>query len=149
MKMKRIILILVLLLSAGIHAQRQDHDKIKAFRTAHITEQLDMTSSEAEKFWPIFNLYDDKVEELRNEERTVIFSKIRNGGLDALSDKEANDLIDRFMEIKTLEITYKKEMIEELRKVISPKKIIKLNRAEESFKRMLLERLKQRRGKRE
>ena len=147
--MKRILLILMILLNAGIHAQRPDHDKIKAFRTAHITEQLDLTSSEAEKFWPIYNSFDNKIEALRIEERTQIFGKIRNGGLDALTDKEANDLIDRFMEIKTLEIKYRKDMIEELRKVISPKKIIKLNRAEESFKRMLLERLKHRRGKRE
>jgi hypothetical protein len=138
----------MILLNAVIHAQRPDHDKIKAYRTAHITEQLDLKSSEAEKFWPIYNSYDNKIEELRIEERTKIFSKIRNGGLDALTDKEANDLIDRFMEIKTLEINYRKEMIGELRNVISPKKIIKLNRAEESFKRMLLERLKQRRGKR-
>ena len=149
MNMKRTLFILMILLSAGIQAQRPDHDKIKAFRTAHITEQLELTSSEAEKFWPIYNLYDGKIEALRDEERTEIFSKIRNGGLESLSDKEANALIDRFMEIKTLEITYRKEMIEELRNVISPKKIIKLNRAEESFKRMLLERLKQRRGKRE
>ena len=148
MKMKRTLLILMTLLSAGIHAQRPDHDKIKAFRTAHITEQLNLTSSEAEKFWPIYNSYDDKIELLRKEERAEIFSKIRNGGLDDLSDREANGLIDRFMEIRTLELNYRNEMIEELRKVISPKKIIKLNRAEETFKRMLLERLKQRKGKR-
>ena len=75
--------------------------------------------------------------------------KIQNGGVDALSDKEANEIIDEFMDIKSKELQYRKDMIEELRVVISPKKVIKLNRAEESFKRLLLERLKQRRGRKE
>ncbi len=141
------ILILFLLISAITYAQRPNHDRIKAFKTAHITEQLDLNSSEAEKFWPIYNEYDNKLEALRKKERTEIFSKIKNGGLEALSDKEANEVIDEFLDIKSKEHQYRRGMIEELRKVISPKKIIKLNRAEESFKRMLLERLKKRRGR--
>jgi len=142
-------LIFILLISTGLIAQRPNHDKIKAYKTAHITEQLNLTSSEAEKFWPIYNKYDKEFESLRKKERSEIFSKIKNGGLDALSDKEANALIDKFMEIKSNELQYRLEMIEELRKVLPPVKVIKLNRAEESFKKLLLERLKNRRGRKE
>ena len=146
--MKKIVL-LVFLLSAGLLAQRPNHDRIKAFKTAHITQQLDLTSSEAEKFWPIYNAFDDKLEALRKKERTEIFSKMKNGGLDALTDREANAIIDKVLEMKTTELQYRKDLVKELRKVISPKKVIKLNRAEESFKKLLLERLKQRRGRKE
>ena len=34
---------------------------MKALKTAHITDQLDLTSAEAEKFWPIYNEFDAKL----------------------------------------------------------------------------------------
>ena len=153
--MKKIILI-ILLISTGAIAQKQNgkgqgpnHEKIKALKTAHITEQLNLSSSEAEKFWPVYNEFDNKLMALREKERNEAMGKLRNGGIDALTDEEANAVIDKMLVMKTSELEYRKELVANLREVIPPKKIIKLQRAEESFKRMLLERLKERRGKRE
>lgn len=152
--MKKIVLI-VFLISTGLFAQRQNgyngqrpnHEKIKALKTAHITEQLDLTPAEAEKFWPVYNEFNNKLMSLREKERSEVMGKLRNGGIDALTDEEANSVIDRMLVMKTNELKYRKELVANLREVLPPKKIIKLQRAEESFKRMLLERLKERRGK--
>ena len=145
--MKKIVLLLFLI-SSGIYAQGPNHDKIKAYKTAHITQSLNLTSAEAEVFWPVYNKFDEKLMALRQKERGEISKKIRNGGIDSLTDEEANILIDRMLEMKTTELEYRKELAEDLRKVISPKKIIMLHKAEESFKKILLERLRERRGKR-
>jgi len=145
--MKKIVLLLFLI-SSGIYAQGPNHDKIKAYKTAHITQKLNLTSAEAEVFWPVYNKFDEKLMALRQKERGEISKKIRNGGIDSLTDEEANILIDRMLEMKTTELEYRKELAEGLRKVISPKKIIMLHKAEESFKKILLERLRERRGKR-
>lgn len=145
--MKKIVLILFLV-STGLYAQRPNQDRMKAFKTAYLTDQLDLTSSEAEKFWPIYNYFDNKLKSLRKKERSEVFSKVRNGGIEALTDSEAIALIDKMLEMKTTELQYRKELVKDLLKVLSPKKIIKLNRAEEEFKKILLERLKQHRGKR-
>jgi len=145
--MKKIVII-IFLISAGMVAQRPNHERIKAFKTAHITQELNLTSAEAEKFWPIYNAFDEKLMALRMKERSEIFMKTRNEGLDSLTDDEANILIDRMLAMKATELEYRKELAENLRKVISPKKIILLHKAEESFKKMLLERLKERRGNR-
>lgn len=145
--MKKIVLVLFLV-STGLYAQRPNQDRMKAFKTAYLTDQLDLTSSEAEKFWPIYNYFDNKLKSLRKKERSEVFSKVRNGGIEALTDSEAIALIDKMLEMKTTELQYRKELVKDLLKVLSPKKIIKLNRAEEEFKKMLLERLKQHRGKR-
>ena len=151
--MKKIVLI-ILLISTGLFAQKHNnkgqgpnHERIKALKTAHITEQLDLTSEEAEKFWPVYNKFDKKLMELREKERSEIMSKLRNGGIDTLTDEEANVVIDKMLVMKTNEMEYRIELVNNLRGVLPPKKIIKLQRAEESFKRMLLERLKERRGK--
>lgn len=122
--------------------QGPNHEKIKALKTAHITDQLDLTSAEAEKFWPIYNEFDSKLMGLRNKQRAEFKGKLRDGGIDELSDKEANKIIDKMLEMKTKELAYRKELVVKLRGVIPPSKIIKLQRAEESFKRMLLNRLK-------
>lgn len=148
------IAILVLLISSGLFAQRPNgqkpnHERIKALKTAHITEQLDLTSSEAEKFWPVYNEFDKKLMDLRQKDRINFKGKLRNGDIDTLTDEEANILIDKILVMKTSELEYRKELVVNLKEVLPPKKIIKLYKAEESFKRMLLDRLKERRAKKE
>jgi len=151
--MKKLVLVLFII-STVAYAQKPNrggqgpnHEKIKALKTAHITDQLDLTSAEAEKFWPIYNEFDNKLMTLRNKERGEFRDKLRDGGVDNLSDKEANEMIDKMLEMKTKELEYRKELVVKLRGVIPPSKIIKLQRAEESFKKMLLNRLKNGKGK--
>ena len=136
--MNKLVMILFLL-AATVQAQDGKHEKIKAWKTAYITEKLSLTSSEAEKFWPIYNNFDEKFHELRKKERTEIFHKLRNG-LENLSDAEANELIDKNLSIETSELELRKQLTAELRKVLSPKKIITLKKAENDFKRELLDR---------
>ncbi|HBC03582.1 MAG: sensor of ECF-type sigma factor [Aequorivita sp.] len=139
------LVILLFLLAATVQAQDGKHEKIKAWKTAYITEKLSLTSSEAEKFWPIYNKFDEKFHELRKKERTEIFKKLRDG-LENLTDAEANELIDKNLSIESSELELRKQMTAELRKVISPKKIISLKKAEDDFKRELLDRYRNSKG---
>ncbi len=152
--MKKIVLLL-LLVSTALIAQRNpenrqgpNYEKIKALKTAHITEQLELTPSEAETFWPIYNEYDKKLQEVRKKERIEFMEKLKEGGVDSLTDEEAEIVINRMLELRTSEMNYRVELINDLKGVISPQKIIKLQRAEEQFKRKLLKRLRENRGKR-
>lgn len=133
-----------LFLAAIVHAQEGKHEKIKAWKTAYITEKLALTPSEAEKFWPVYNKYDENFHALRRQERDEILKKLR-GGLENLTDAEANELIDKNLSLEANELELRKQKTAELRKVLSPKKIIILKKAESDFKRELLDRY--RRGK--
>ena len=133
------LVIFLFLLVATVQAQDGKHEKIKAWKTAYITEKLSLTASEAEKFWPIYNKYDEKFHELRKKERTEIFKKLRDG-VENITDKEANELIEKNLSIESSGLELRKKMTVELRKVISPKKIISLKKAEDDFKRELLDR---------
>ncbi len=137
--------IIFLLFAATAQAQDGKHQKIKALKIAYITEKLALTPSEAEKFWPIYNKYDYKFHDLRMKERNEIFQKLR-GGVDKLSDAEANALIDTSLSIESEELALRKQMISELRGVISPKKIIILKKTEDDFKRELLDRYRNSKG---
>ena len=142
--MKKLIL-LFLFFATVVQAQDGKHERIKALKTAYITEQLALTSVEAEKFWPIYNKYDEKFHDLRKKEKIEIFQKLKTN-LDNLSEAEANALIEKSLSIETEEAELCKQKTTELRGVISPKKIIILKKAENDFKRELLQRYRNSKG---
>ncbi len=139
------IVILFLLLATGMNAQDGKHEKIKALKTAYITEKLALTSTEAEKFWPIYNKFEEKFHDIRKKEKYEIYQKLRDG-LDKMNDAEANTLIDASLSLESDELALRKQMITELRDVISPKKIIILKKAEDDFKKELLDRYRNSKG---
>lgn len=142
--MKKLLLI-IFLLSVGLYGQEGKHERIKALKTTYITEKLSLTPAEAEKFWPIYNSFDEKFHDIRRQERNEIYKKLRDG-LETISDAEANTLIDYSLSLESQTLELKKQMISELRKVISPKKIIHLKKTENDFKRELLDRYRHQRS---
>lgn len=138
-------MIVFLFLATALQAQEGKHEKIKALKTAFFTEQLALTPTEAQKFWPIYNSYDEKLHDLRRKERNEIYHKLKEG-MQNLTDAEANALIDKSLTIESQELELRKQLTAELRKVISPKKIITLKKAEHSFKRELLNRYRNNKG---
>jgi hypothetical protein len=143
---KKLTLSVLLLFTVLSFSQdfKEKREKIKALKVAYITEQLELTTDEAQRFWPIYNANEEKQFELRHKKMRSIINKFENGGLEKLSDKEATSLIDQVESIEDELHDYKKKYIKELKTVISAKKIIKLKKAEDEFNRKLM---KQFRGK--
>lgn len=133
------------MLGTSIFAQGRN-DRIKALKTAHITQALDLTPAEAEKFWPVYNANEEKMENIRRTERQEIVSKVR-AGLSSMSDSDANRLIDKMIDLKSQELEHQKSLVKALRNIIPPQKILKLHKAEDDFRRMLVEKLRNHRGK--
>ena len=140
--------VLFLVLTLNIQAQQRPHlfknnDKIRALKTAYITEALDLTSKEAEKFWPIYNSYDKKVMELRFKKMRELGNKIKTKEVfNNLTNKEAENILNDFIGIESDILDAKRNLNKQLLKVISAKKIIKLYKAEDDFNRRLLQRLR-------
>jgi len=140
----RILIVFLFALSISVNAQNPRRDKIKALKTAHVTNALDLSADEAQQFWPIYNEFEKKLETLRKNEMQQIREKFISG-IDNLSDKEANDLIDASLKIKRLELEEREILVKKLRAVISPKKILKLKKAEDEFRKILFEQIKKHR----
>ncbi len=148
--MKTFIIFSVLFVGITLNMQAQqrphlfkNNDKIKALKTAYITEALDLTPKEAEKFWPVYNQYDKKIMELRFKKMHDLRNKIRTKeNFNALSEKEAQNILAGFLNIERNILDEKSNLNKQLLKVISAKKILKLYRAEDSFNRRLLQRLR-------
>ena len=72
------ILILVIQYSISGFAQggqrkKMLKDKIEAQKIAYITNELSLTATEAQQFWPIYNEFSDKNEELMKAYRKTIW----------------------------------------------------------------------------
>lgn len=147
MNLKRIFPILFLFLSFSIYAQNDKKEQIRAMKVAFFTTELDFTSSEAEKFWPIYNAYDDKQFELRHQKMKGYFQKIKSLDFNKLSEKEANTLLDQIQDNEADLFNLRKKFILNLKEVLPVVKIIRLKKAEEDFNRKLLQQYKEKNSK--
>lgn len=147
MKVRFIYPMLFLLISSLSFAQdfKERKEKVKALKVAFITEKLDLTTEEAQNFWPIYNVFDDNQSELRHEKMRAILNRFRPGKVDKLSEKEALSLLVQMEKIEEDLFNLRKKFIKDLQNVISAKKIIKLKKAEEDFNRELLKQMKEKR----
>ena len=99
---------------------------------------MELTSDEASKFWPIFNAFEDKQFELRQQKMKAFKGRI-DSDLDKMSEKEASALLAQ-METNEDELYQaRKKFIASLRGVLPSVKIIKLKKAEDDFNRKLLQ----------
>lgn len=145
---KRIVIIIAFLLltSTSLLAQNS-RGQIRALKTAFITNALELTPKEAEKFWPVYNAYDDQIHRVKSLKTQEIARKIRlAGGVDNLSESEATTVLNDFIDIDFKVANAKKDLQQNLNGILSSKKIIKLWRAELDFTKELLKKLKERRN---
>jgi len=147
MKVRFIYTMLFLLISSLSFAQnfKERKEKVKALKVAFITEKLELTTEEAQKFWPIYNAFDDKQGELRHEKMKSILDRFKPGNVEKLSEKDASNSLAQMEKIEEDLFNLKKKFIKDLQGVISAKKIIKLKKAEEDFNRELLKQMREKR----
>ncbi|SHJ14134.1 hypothetical protein [Flavobacterium terrae] len=144
--MKQFITILFLLFPTLIFSQEMDEkiERIKALRVAYISDRLELTPEEAQKFWPLFNQFDDKQTELNREKRKLMF-KLRPENAANLSEKESAQLIDEDERLETEIQNNKRQLARNLQGVIPNQKILILRQIEIEFKQKLLKQIKDRR----
>lgn len=149
MNLKHIsIIVFLAFFSNKLIAQQGPGQRIRLLKTSYITQAIDLAPSEAEQFWPIYNLYTKKLQKLKMANEVLIKQKINQvGGIDFLSDQAANEILNTIKNNEKEISATKIEMITKLQKVISAKKILLLHKAERSFNRRMLQELGKRRGR--
>jgi hypothetical protein len=108
-------------------------EKIKAARVAYITEQLNLTPQEAEKFWPLYNAYADKRHDLKKQYREA-----------KRSNQTDQALIDLNLKLEQQKLDLEKDFYNQVNGVIPANKLIKLREAEANFKKIILKQLHER-----
>lgn len=117
-------------------------EKVKALKVAYITKELNLSTTEAEKFWPVYNAYDEKQFELRHTKMKTIMKRLKDDGLDKLSDKEAATVLSEMESIDEELLTLRKKFVKDAKEIIGAKKVLQLKKVEEEFTRNLFKQYK-------
>jgi len=128
MKIQKILPLILFLVSFSFYAQNEKTDekreKIKAYKVSFLTTELELTPTEAEKFWPIYNAYDDKQFELRHQKMKTYLQRLDGDNINSISEKEAASLLSQMeatdKELYLLRVKYGSDV----KKILSAKKDI-------------------------
>jgi len=140
MKKTLLSLFAILLITSTVIAQQNNREKIKALKTSYITNALNLSPKEAQQFWPVYNQYSNKIQRLKMQLEGGLKREIKfAGGVENITNVEAQKLIDKFMQLEQQITDTKLLLIKELSKIISAKRIISLKKAERDFNRRILQ----------
>ena len=141
--MKKLI-ILFLFVSASVFSQgkrEEMRERIKSEKIAFITEKLELSSTEAKGFWPIYNAFEETTHSIKRNDLRAIKNKMRKP--EGLTKQEADKLLEQLMQAENNMHNAKLKMVNDLKQVISSEKIIRLKGAEDEFNRKILEKLRE------
>lgn len=145
-------LMFVLCLSIS-HAQPQPPsfnqerwEKIKAEKIAFLTEKLELTPVEAQKFWPLYNQMEKEKWDAQKKRREME-DKV-NQAKENLSEKDIINLTREYTGGFKKEAEMVASYNEEFLKVISGKKVLKLYQAENEFRMHMIKKFRDEHGKR-
>lgn len=139
MKKLKTLLPLLLLFCLTGYAQKDKHEQIKALKVSFFTSELSLSPDEAAKFWPIYNAFDEKQFKIRHEKMRPLIAKIDQAGFDKMPEKEAAGYLDKLETADRELFELKAKLTDDLKPVIGSAKILKLKKAEEDFKKKLIE----------
>ena len=113
--------------------------RVQAQRVAYFTKKLALTPAEAERFWPLYNTYQNERERLINE--TNQRTRVRRNpdeqpefDVSNMSDAEARRLVGN----KAKQIELERKFHDDLTKMFSPQRVLAFYDAERSFQRELI-----------
>jgi len=141
--MKTIITMLsFVFLVSPLVAQKNNEarNKIQRARIGLISERLNLTPEQAEKFWPLYRQFLDQKKSIQTQ------FKDRLGGIDPknATEEETKKVLELRLELKQRELSLEKEYSERLLNVITSKQLVSLRQAEQEFRKKLLEMIKKR-----
>jgi Spy/CpxP family protein refolding chaperone len=117
---------------------KEKKEQIRALKIAFITDELKLTTDEATKFWPLYNNFEEKQRELKQQKIRSYMKRFESNEVEKMSEKEATTLLNQMENTEDEMYQLRKKFVSNLRDVLPPVKIIKLKKVEEDFNRKLL-----------
>jgi hypothetical protein len=120
------------------HAQ----ERIHAIKVAYITDKLHFTSQQSASFWPIYDKYEQEVQETHRQ-FVEKYAKTNPGFAD---DNTSRQFIDDNLDYQQEVLNIRRKYNDEFLKVITPQQAAQLYKTEREFKQLLMQQLKEKRN---
>jgi len=146
--MKKTIIIFVIMIfpATWLSAQNPNLEKLNSYKIGFFTKKLNLTSAEAEKFWPVYNEYQQEKNTIQKER--VMLMRDFNQNESMLTDKQLTEIGDKLIKSVSDESSLAVSFHKRLNEILSPAKVIRYYQAENQYKVQLLNELQENRQRR-
>ncbi len=128
--------------------QQTRKDRVETMHIAYLSDKLNLTSEEAEKFWPVYNQYKAEEDALHKQRQQNVQTVKQAGGIENMSDGDVQKVIADETDLETRQLELRKKYVGKFEQVLPVRKVAQFFIAEDEFKRYLLNQLSKRRGDR-
>lgn len=142
--MKRLIIIALVSVFAATSLFAQERkgpspemfEKIKAEKISFFTSKLDLTPSEAQTFWPVYNEFEKKRFDIQRQIHD--FERMPNEKFASLSESQLEKLTNEYIESFEQQASLIKEYNKQFMKILPKKKVLLMYRTENEFRSHLI-----------
>ena len=114
-------------------------EKYHAFQKLFILEKLDLNTENEEEFWTIYMNTQKQILDSQRKCRRIRKELYEN---DSATISESNKLFDELFQIQKEELVIKENLMKELAQIMPVKKVLKLPRIEEQFRRSMIDKIR-------
>lgn len=125
----------------GPGPEGKDREQVERLKIAFLTDELDLSVAESQQFWPLYNTFSDT----RDEKEKAIRKTMRELEKGDPTEKQVLEAMNKITTLRTEVANLENAYIADVMDVLGPEKTVKLLRAEKRFRKVLLDKLQERR----
>ena len=140
------MLLASLLMGSAVSAPAQDkpannleiiHEKLKADKKLIVSKYMELTESEAKKFWPVFEDYQKDLQKLNERLLSLLQSYAAEHRKNSLTDEKAKKLLDEWIALEKDDAKHRKSYAPKVLQALPAKKAARYLQIENEY-RMLM-----------
>ncbi len=116
-------------------------EKIEALKVAFLSQKMNLSQKQAEKFWPLYNDYQKEMQQLVDQRKQ--FNRA-NKTAGSVSDAKADQNLDQEFAFRQQALAIQEKYKNEFLKVLPPRKVANFYKSEGEFKNRLIRELSNR-----
>jgi hypothetical protein len=147
--MKKGLLILTVVLMIPLirlTAQNPNIEKFSTYKIGFFSKKMNLTSQEAEKFWPAYNDYQKQKNLIQRDKIMLIRDFNQNANI--LDDSQLTEMGDKLIKYISEESSLAVSFHKRIKEMLPPGKVIRYYQAENQYKIQLLRELQENRQQR-
>ncbi len=118
---------------------KEKREKLRSEKIAFISNKLDLTVEEAQTFWPLYNEFEKKMDELLEKRRNLMCSFSDKEAF--FSNQEVEKMSDELINLEVQQAQLQQEYHARFKKILPIKKVVRFYQSENQFKNHLLKKL--------
>jgi hypothetical protein len=111
--------------------------KLKTDKRYIVSENMELSATEAKDFWPVYDAYQKDLEKLNQRLATIATTYLDAYNKGPISDDLSKKLVKDSLDLETDELALKQKAIEKVKKVLPPNKVVRYTQIENKIRALV------------